>query len=172
MKYRELTPEELEHTPDYNNEYEMYKDIRASLEKFFDLYGFKAKVYLTDKSYPEEIRDLYAREIDILGNDMHPDLMAIYYDAQNNRQLLVVEAKKNPLTIINIAQAKMYGDIFRSKAVLLVAPFDLRKSIRDYYSFNKRILTYDSDKTVYTVKIENKKLQMQNAFPAISGDLL
>ena len=66
----------------------------------------------------------------------------------------------------------MYGDIFRSKAVLLVAPFDLRKSIRDYYSFNKRILTYDSDKTVYTVKIENKKLQMQNAFPAISGDLL
>ena len=44
MKYRELTVEELEHTPDYNQEYEMYKDIRDSLNVYFSLYGIDAKV--------------------------------------------------------------------------------------------------------------------------------
>lgn len=172
MKYRELTVEELEHTPDYNQEYEMYKDIRDSLNVYFSLYGIDAKVFITDKSYPEEIKNLYSREIDILGNDMHPDLMAIYTDKNGIQQLLVVEAKKNHLTIKDIAQGKMYGDIFRAKAVLMVAPYDLRKSVKDYYVFNKRIMTFDSDKTVYAVTLENKKLQFQNAFPVISGDLL
>ena len=172
MKYRELTPEELEHTPDYNLEYEMYKDIRDSLTVFFELYGVKATVYITDKGYPEEIKNLYAREIDILGQDMHPDLMAVYKDQSGKLSLLVVEAKKNHLTIKDIAQGKMYGDIFKAKAVLMVAPYDLRKSIKDYYGFNKRIMTYNCDKTVYAIKLENKKLQIQNAFPVISGDLL
>lgn len=172
MKYRELTAEELEHLPNYYFEYEMYSDIRVSLNAYFSLYGTSAKVFITDKSYPEEIKDLYAREIDILGNDMHPDLMAIYNDKNGNTQLLIVEAKKNQLTIKDIAQGKMYGDIFRAKAVLMVSPYDLRKSIKDYYLFNKRILTFDSDKIIYTIKLENKKLQLQNAFPVISGDLL
>ena len=172
MKYRELTIEEMEHTPDYNLEYEMYKDIRESLTKYLSLYGVKGMVYLTDKSYPEEIKSLYSREIDILGSDMHPDLMAIYEDCNGQKQLLIVEAKKNQPTILNIAQAKMYGDIFRAKAVLLVTPYDLRKSVKDYYGFNKRILKYDCDRLVYAVKLENKQLQMQNAFPAIVGDLL
>ena len=173
MKVRELTPEEAKSiVVDYPVESKMYADIKSSLEVYFGLYGYEANVFVTDVSYPEEIRDSYSREIDILGNDMHPDLMAVYKDRNGKEQLIIVEAKKNPLTIKDIAQGKMYGDIFRASAVIMVAPYDLRKSIKDYYSFNKRIMSYDGSKPVYVIKLENKKLQFQNAFPTIDGDLL
>lgn len=172
MKFRPLTVEEMEHLPDYDFEYKMYKDIQKSLNTYFDYCGIKANVYLTDKSYPEEIKEKFSKEIDILGNDLHPDLMATYIDSNGEFKLMMVEAKKKPLTIKDIAQGKMYGDIFRANSVLMVAPYDLRKSIKDYYLFNKRILTFDSNKTVYAIKLENGNLQFQNAFPVISGDLL
>ena len=59
----------------------------------------------------------------------------------------------------------MYGDIFNADKVFLVGPYELRRSIRQYYDVNHNILKYSNGRMMKFVQFKDKKLMLQNAFP-------
>lgn len=149
----------------YKDEKDMYPDIIKSIEYYMEFYGYKYKVFKTWQEFKPELSDKYQKEIDILGNLGKPDIMVLYAKPGEEEKTLIIEAKKEDITILNIAQAKMYGDIFNADNVFLVGPFELRRQIRQYYEVNKNILAYSEGKKIKFVQIEDRKLLIHRAFP-------
>ncbi len=150
---------------EYNNEKEMYPDIIESIKYYMDFYGYPCKIFKTWQEFENELYEKYQKEFDILGNLGKPDIMVIYTDDMQKEKTLIIEVKKEDVTLLNIAQAKMYGDIFNADKVFLVGPYELRRSIRQYYDVNHNILKYSNGRMMKFVQFKDKKLMLQNAFP-------
>ncbi len=154
----------------YVREEDMYPDIIKNLEFYFQLYGFEYEIFETWHEFDFKLLEKYKKEIDILGFIGRPDIMAIYKDGEKEKTL-IIEVKKTDISLLNIAQAKMYGDIFNTDKVFLVGPFDLRNAIKDYYTYNTSILRYGDNREIKYVKLEDQKLLFQKAFP-VGGNML
>ena len=154
----------------YSKEEEMYPDIINNLKFYFNLYGYENEIFETWHKFDSKLMAKYRREIDVLGFIGRPDIMAIYKKG-NEEKTLIIEVKKTDISLLNIAQAKMYGDIFNTDKVFLVGPYDLRNVIKDYYTYNTSIFRYGDNREIKYVRLEDKKLLFQNAFP-VGGDML
>ena len=84
--------------------------------------------------------------------------------------MLIIEAKLNSVVMKDIAQAKMYGDIFKADKVFLVAPYELRRMIEQYYYVNKNIFGNDGDKEIKYVRLSDRNLLIQQSIPS-GGEL-
>ncbi|MDY4997341.1 MAG: hypothetical protein SO108_06575 [Bacilli bacterium] len=156
----------------YANEIAMYPDIMENLEYYMNFYGYNDfQIFKTWKEFPPTLQSLYQKEWDILGDLGKPDITVLYRKNPNEKyKTLIVEVKLNSIVLKDIAQAKMYGDIFKADKVFLVAPADLRRQIAQYYDVNNAIFTYCNGQVRY-VKFDNRNLQIQQSFP-IGGDIL
>lgn len=155
----------------YKKEEEMYPDIIKSIECYMNFYGYAYEVFETWHEFRPSLITRYQKEIDILGSMGKPDLMVIYKDRNGNEKTLIIEVKKENITLLHIAQAKMYGDIFNTDKVFLVGPYELRRQIRQYFDVNKNIFRFSENRIIKYVQFKDKKLLLQNAFPE-GGELL
>ena len=149
----------VENVVNYENEIAMYPDIMESIKFYMDLFGYECKVFETWHEFKPELRERFQREIDILGDFGKPDY-----------KVLIIEAKLNSVVMKDIAQAKMYGDIFKADKVFLVAPYELRRMIEQYYYVNKNIFRYDGDKEIKYVRLSDRNLLIQQSIPS-GGEL-
>lgn len=155
----------------YENENAMYPDIIKSILYNMELFGYQCKVFETWHEFKPELRERFQQEIDILGDFGKPDITVLYRKTDNeDYKVLIIEAKLHSIVLKDIAQAKMYGDIFRADKVFLVAPHDLRRKIEQYYYINKNIFRYYGYKEIKYVKLENHNLLLQSVIPS-GGEL-
>lgn len=150
---------------EYKNEEEMYPDIIKNLKYYLNFYGYKYKVFETWHEFSTELTEKFQKELDILGTLGKPDIMVIYSTSTQEEKTLIIEVKKTDITLLNVAQAKMYGDIFNADKVLLVGPYELRRSIKQYFDVNNNIFKYSNNRIMQFVQFKEKKLMIQNAFP-------
>ena len=157
----------------YENEIAMYPDIINNIEYYMNFYGYKDyKVFKTWKEFLPEIVEKYQKEYNILQNFGKPDITVLYRkNVQEEYKTLIIEVKNTPLTMNNIAQAKMYGDIFDAEKVFLVSPFDIPRRVIQYFPYNEKILSYGLSKKIRMVKFIDKNLQFQSSFPS-GGEVL
>lgn len=156
---------------EYENEEAMYPDIIESIKHYMKFYGYTYDIFETWHEFNPNLSKKYQKEIDILGTIGKPDLMVIYNDKNSIEKTLIIEVKKENITLINIAQAKMYGDIFNTDKVFLVGPYELRRQIKQYFDVNRNIFRFSENRTIKYVQFKDKKLLLQNAFPE-GGDIL
>ncbi len=157
---------------EYNNEIEMYPDIIKSIGEYMKFNNYEYKVFETWHEFDQELKNRFQKEIEILGDFGKPDITVFYREnEQEEFKVLLIEVKLNDIVLKDIAQAKMYGDIFNADKVFLVAPCDIRRKIMVYYEYNNQIMSYSENREVKYVKFIDKNLQFQHAFP-IGGELL
>lgn len=152
---------------EYENEIAMYPDIMKNIEYYMDFNGYQDyKIFKTWKGFSTELAEKFQKEIDILQNFGKPDITVFYRKKVSEAyKVLIVEVKINTITMNNIAQAKMYGDIFNADKVFLVAPYDIPRKIVKYYPYNDKILAYSYNRKIRLVKFADKNLQLQSSFP-------
>ena len=161
----------VENVVNYENEIAMYPDIMESIKFYMDLFGYECKVFETWHELKPELRERFQREIDILGDFGKPDITVLYRKSSDeDYKVLIIEAKLNSVVMKDIAQAKMYGDIFKADKVFLVAPYELRRMIEQYYYVNKNIFRYDGDKEIKYVRLSDRNLLIQQSIPS-GGEL-
>lgn len=161
----------VENVVNYENEIAMYPDIMESIKFYMDLFGYECNVFETWHEFKPELRERFQREIDILGDFGKPDITVLYRKSSDeDYKVLIIEAKLNSVVMKDIAQAKMYGDIFKADKVFLVAPYELRRMIEQYYYVNKNIFRYDGDKEIKYVRLSDRNLLIQQSIPS-GGEL-
>ena len=157
---------------DYENEIAMYPDIMNSIKFYMNLFEYECKIFETWHEFKPELRERFQKEIDILGDFGKPDITVLYRKSDSeDYKVLIIEVKLNSVVMKDIAQAKMYGDIFKADKVFLVAPYDLRRMIEQYYYVNKNIFRYDGDKEIKYVKFADRNLLLQQSIPS-GGEVL
>lgn len=162
----------VERTVYYENEIAMYPDIMNSIKFYMDLFKYECKIFETWHEFKPELRERFQKEIDILGDFGKPDITVLYKKSDmDDYKVLIIEAKLNSVVMKDIAQAKMYGDIFKADKVFLVAPCDLRRRIEQYYYMNKNLFRYDGDKEIKYVKCADHNLLLLQSIPS-GGELL
>lgn len=150
---------------EYSCEEEMYPDIEQSIKNKMNFNGCDFKIYKTYKGFSGEIKTYFSKECAIIPNDAKPDFIVIYRLGQKNK-IIIIEAKLNQITIKDIGQAKIYGDIFSADHVLLVSTKEPRGRIKEYYSHNPKLLKYfDGQKTIQLVELNNRELSFETAYP-------
>lgn len=156
----------------YSNEIEMYPDIIESIGEYMKFNNYEYKIFETWHEFDQELRNRFQKEIEILGDFGKPDITVFYREnTQEEFKVLLIEVKLNDVVLKDIAQAKMYGDIFNADKVFLVAPYNIRRKIMIYYEYNNQIMSYSKNREVKYVKFIDKNLQFQRAFP-VGGELL
>lgn len=153
----------------YHNEISMYPDIIESIIIQMNLLGYKYKIYKTWKEFDSEFKEKYSNEIAILNKEILPDITVIYKDSQNKEKSLIIEVKKNAIMIKDLAQAKMYGDVFKADSVLLVSLEPIRKSFIEFNEINPFFMKCSNGAQLYTCTLENKNLQIQKSYPLDGG---
>ena len=157
-------------TLQYENEIAMYPDIMTSISNYMSFYGYEYKVFETWHEFIGKIKEKYATEIDILGDLGKPDIMILYKKKKKKKKLLIIEVKIGIPVLKDFAQAKMYGDIFKADKVFLVAPYELRRNIGQFYEYNNYLFKYNCG-TVRYVRFTNRNLQIQSSVPA-GGEII
>ena len=152
---------------EYENEIAMYPDIINNIEYYMKFYGYNDyKIFKTWKEFLPEIAEKYQKEYDILQNFGKPDITVLYRkNSQEEYKTLIIEVKITTITMNNIAQAKIYGDIFNADNVFLVSPYEIPRKIIQYFPYNDSILSYSFDRKIRLVKFVDKNLQLQSSFP-------
>ena len=153
----------------YSREVDMYPDIINSISKIMNFYGYEFNVYKTWQTFDQTLKDIYPNVVATLNKDTLPDLTVIYKDANGQQKCLIIEVKIGELIVKDIAQAKMYGDIFNANSVLLVSLKKIRKSFIEFSSINGCFLKCTNGSQLYTCVLENGILQIQNCFPSDGG---
>ena len=152
----------VENVVNYENEIAMYPDIMNSIKFYMDLFEYECKVFETWHEFKPELHEKFQKEIDILGDFGKPDITVLYRKSSDeDYKVLIIEVKLNSIVMKDIAQAKMYGDIFKADKVFLVAPYELRRMIKQYYYVNKEIKY---------VRLSDRNLLIQQSIPS-GGEL-
>ena len=130
----------------YENEIAMYPDIIESIKYYMDFYGYDDyEVFKTWKEFAPKLQLIYQKEWNILSDISKPDIMVLYKKTGEEKyKTLIIEVKLNSVKLLDIAQAKMYGDIFQAENVFLVAPTEIRRQIQQYYSVNNNVFKYSN----------------------------
>ena len=155
----------IESVVNYENEIAMYPDIMESISNYMNFYGYKYEVFETWHEFVGRIKKKYSTEIDIIGDLGKPDIMILYKKPAEEEKLLIIEVKIGIPVIKDFAQAKMYGDIFKADKVFLVAPYELRRNIEQFYYYNDYLLKYNCGIVKY-VRFVDRNLQIQSSIPA------
>ena len=152
---------------EYENEISMYPDIIQNICYYMNFYGYKDhKIFKTWKEFLPEIIEKFQKEYDILQNFGKPDITVFYRkNDTEDYKVLIIEVKNTAITMNNIAQSKIYGDIFNADNVWLVSPYDIPRRIMHYFPYNNDILSYSLNRKIKLVKFIDKNLQLYTAFP-------
>ena len=153
----------------YSKEIDMYPDIIKSISDIMSLYGYKFTVYKTWKTFDQELKDIYPNVVATLNKETLPDLTVIYHNSSGQQKCLIIEVKIGDLIVKDIAQAKMYGDIFNADSVLLVSLKSIRKSFIEFSKINDCFLRCTNRSQLYTCVLQNGVLQTQNCYPPDGG---
>ncbi len=153
----------------YKNEVDMYPDIINSISEKMEFREYKYKIFKTWQTFDDELKVLYPNAISILNKNVLPDITVIYKNSANEQKCLIIEVKRDALIVKDIAQAKMYGDIFNADSVLLVSSKEIRKSFVEFSFINEHFLKCSNGTQLYTCVLDNKQLQTQNCFPCDGG---
>ena len=153
----------------------MYPDIINSIDFYLKLYHYEYKIFETWHEISTDVRDRFQKEFEILGDLGKPDIMVfLKKEFDEEYKVLIIEAKVNSIVLKDIAQAKMYGDLYDADYVFLVSPEDLRRNIIRYSDTNKNLFRYSDNKLslkreVKFIKISDKNLLINQPFP--TGEL-
>jgi len=125
-------------------EKELYEPIRGHLTAFFDISDKSSICWLDNTAggvFSDTLKKVVPHDIifAFLGKKASPDLTGFMYDRnyQNNpfsmhgvKNYITVEIKKEKVTLQDIYQAKMYGDLFQAKYALLISPEPIPEEMR------------------------------------------
>ena len=149
----------------YKKELEMYEDIIKSISKKMEFYGYDYKVFRTWKSFDPYLKSKFSLVCSILNKDTLPDIIVLYKNNENMEKTIIIEVKKENLIAKDIAQAKLYCDVFDADSVLLVSLIPLRKSFKEFSQKNEYFLKCANSVQLYTCVLQDQQLQLQNSFP-------
>ena len=153
----------------YDDEKAMYPDIIDSISKKLAFFNYKYTVYRTWKEFPPDLKKLIPDAVNILKKGALPDITVVYEDDNHNRHFLIIEVKIGDLTIKDIAQAKMYGDIFNADSVLVVSLIKFRKNYTEFDLVNKNFLKCANGSQIYLCFMKYRQLQLQRVYPNDGG---
>jgi hypothetical protein len=100
----------------------------------------------------------------MLGRSYIPDLI-IKISKNGIEDFFVIEVKKGAITIKDIAQAKMYGDILKPKYLLLIGGDLPRRKWVDYYNINNQFLRYNTNKYLRIAKMDTVNFHDSRMIP-------
>ena len=152
----------------YEKEVDMYPDIIDSISRKLSFLGYKYKVFKTWQSFDPELKAMYPQVCAILNKDVLPDITVVY---QGENKCLIIEVKIGNLTVKDIAQAKIYTEVFDADSALLVSLVKVRKSFVEFHNYNEHFLKCSNDAQLYICALENEQLQLQSCFPSDGGIL-
>ncbi|XFA98142.1 hypothetical protein ACAG96_04485 [Candidatus Izemoplasma sp. B36] len=150
----------------YKEEKDMYPIIANYFTSLFTSYGYNVKVYNTYKGFDIELKKVFGNEITLLGNYFSPDLM-ISLTKNGATDFMVIEVKKDRITIKDIAQTKMYGDILKPKYLLLIGGELPEREWINYHKMNKYFLRYNSNKIVHMCPMTTRGLHASRMIPEV-----
>ena len=124
-------------------EKELYEPIKEYLEKAFtEKFGNCYLETTADGSFSNTLKSVVRHDIifSFLGKKAAPDLTGFIHTEGSKRipaeepsivqDFITVEIKKERITIQDVYQAKMYGDLFQAKYALLISPERIPEEIR------------------------------------------
>lgn len=155
----------------YENEISMYEDIIKSISNILEFRGYKFRVFRTWKEFDPYLKERYTQVIAVLQKDVLPDIMVLYGNTDKYEKTLIIEVKINSLIVKDIAQAKMYCDVFNADALMLVSCIEVRNAFKDFYKLNNNFLKCNNGTILHTCVLLNSNLQIQNCFPNDGGCL-
>lgn len=132
-------------------EKELYEPIRGYLMAAFGSSDLSSICYLETTAegvFSDTLKSVVPHDIifSFLGKKVSPDLTGFMYDRNYTsrpfsmsgvKSYITVEIKKEKITLQDVYQAKMYGDLFQAKYALLLSPQPIPEEIRrlDQYLF-------------------------------------
>jgi hypothetical protein len=123
-------------------EKELYEPIKEFLDKAFtEKFGNCDLEVTAEGSFSDMLKSVVRHDIifSFLGKKASPDLTGFIQTGSskwvpltisNIKDFITVEIKRGKITLQDIYQAKMYGDLFQAKYALLISPGDIPEEIR------------------------------------------
>jgi len=126
-------------------ERELYKPVKEYLEARFKESLTHCYLEITSEGkFSQELKRLIPHDIifSFLGKQASPDLVGFTWTTDNLwlfllpiarsgvKDFITVEIKREPITLKDVYQAKMYGDLFRAKYALLISPEPIPEEIK------------------------------------------
>ena len=124
-------------------EKELYEPIKKYLETAFRKKFGNCHLEVTaDGSFSEQLKGVVREDIifSFLGRKASPDLVGFIHNQRDHwfviqsssdiQDFITVEIKRGKITLQDVYQAKMYGDLFQAKYALLISPEPIPEEIR------------------------------------------
>ena len=123
-------------------EKELYEPIKKYLEKAFrQKFGNCYLETTAEGAFSNTIKSVVRHDIifSFLGKKASPDLTGFIHGGGSKwvvlsmssiKDFITVEIKKGKITLQDIYQAKMYGDLFQAKYALLISPETIPEEIK------------------------------------------
>lgn len=114
----------------------LYEPIREGLKSTFSTaFGYCYLEKTANGRFSETIKKAVPYDIifTFLKRGVSPDLVGFIRDdvlGNSIKDLITVEIKLGDITLQNIYQAKLYGDIFNAKYALLISPQPINEEIK------------------------------------------
>jgi hypothetical protein len=123
-------------------EKELYRPIKVYLQKAFEQKFGQCYLEITASGvFSDELKRAVRNDIAFafIGKKASPDLTGFIYTipliwgkwtSSDIQDFITVEIKSGKITIQDVYQAKMYGDLFQAKYALLISPESIPEEIR------------------------------------------
>ena len=114
-------------------EQELYKPVRDFLHSKFAAKFGNCYLDITAKGHFEEtLKRAVHHDIifAFLGRKASPDLAGFIKDEFGIKDFVTVEVKLDKITLQDIYQAKLYGDLFAAKYALLISPLPTPEEVK------------------------------------------
>jgi hypothetical protein len=111
----------------------LYEPVREFLHQKFSAKFGNCHLEITARGRFEETLKKAVRHDIIfafLGKKASPDLVGFIQDEFGIKDFIIVEVKPGKITLQDIYQAKLYGDLFSAKYALLISPQPVPEEIK------------------------------------------
>ena len=111
----------------------LYEPIKKFLHSAFSAKFGNCHLEITaDGRFDESIKEAVPHDIifTFLGRRASPDLVGFIHNEFGIRDLIVVEVKREKVTLQDIYQTKLYGDLFGARYALLISPEPVPEEIK------------------------------------------
>ena len=118
---------------DKKSEKSLYVPIRRFLHDYFSSKFGNCHIDITAGGHFEEALKCRVRHdiiFTFLGKKASPDLTGFIQNEYGIKDYIVVEVKRNKVTLQDIYQTKMYGDLFEAKYAFLISPMPVPEEIK------------------------------------------
>jgi hypothetical protein len=111
--------------------------------------------------FSTSLKNSFGEVLKLLDKSFSPDLSGYY--KKNKLKKIVIEVKKDKITIQNIYQTIAYQELINADFALLISPEEIPTRIKTFLNHKPTILQNNKRK-VFILKIDKKELKLKDNF--------